>query len=1315
MNHDYHSLPLSREEEGEGRNIRENNDTASSSASLSSSGLQQELLWDQLNDEQSREVLQHQSRFFAAATGPNHQHNNKRTNPVSIAVSIAHSSIETITESIRTVTQRAQIAYRDYKQQQRNFTSTDNEFDIQFGINDLFLRGDEDEDGEQSRQLRSQSLGLDDCNYNDNADNNDAEHQNGASCTIRPFNNKNNKSKRNASKECQPLQGYPFVALKETRRNNDTNPNQHRRRPRPNYDRTVTAASERDRWGMVGNLDVFLSHLYKYYYNRGITPMICSFFVETLCLLFTLWLSRLLLIGMDWSKLLSMNCDNDDNYNYKQQQHPDPNNTCYSHLSDYARTEPLSWIGYLLLQGYTILVVSYAVFNAWMFYQGFGYAIQCRTILHEKLGLSELKLKGGALDWNDVITKLVEGQETGQYRILHHHTIDSYRHNYRNSNSSSSNNNSQNIPSTQSHDTNKPASSSPPTDTYLSSRTTAAPPPPVEAFAVHPNNNKRCLDPLQIAQRIMRKENYMIGFWNIGYLERCTRINGRQYWCSTLEFAIYQCILNFMFNHRYEIRPSFCLESDTLQRRLKTSAIVIAVLEPFLLVFTIIHFVLRHVYDSKATQKYMGKHRWSSAAKWQFREYNELQHNFEKRIHPTYLEAERYCTLFGSSEIMASIGRVLKFVSGSIGTVLLVLGVVVNDALLLHVQLYGRNLVWYAGMAGIAYSIGSALEPTKESTLSVSKNLFDDMDTSFKRICSHTHYCPQHWKNRGWDLSVYNNFKTYFDSEVKLFVHELIALLLTPYILYFRLSTMSLEICEFCLLSKAKLSVVNNSVDEVPTVIPGGGDVLGFSTFDFDTFGDEEWEGRTLGQQPTPNTEELGMSESLSESIMRIGNIKDAAKLHSKPKARNGKMEKSFFTFREAFPNWTTCFPTPVVSSSLNCDLGENTESISLSTYDDNANRICHNSSGGRRRLSNSVQIRREHERELHVKAATKQLETLAKIEGKKQEKQQRRQGCEETYSCYDNGHDISSPYSKTANKIEIEWNDNHYSACNIYSNNLGNGKRIVKNSCSPTSTSTAIESKRQSPPSVDAGAGIFKHHRPSPFDDDNTSSHQSERNDWSLSSSRRDHLTQPQELQQQENSSPSSVSKQSSKTIAHAVTNKANAAASVIIRVKDVKQKIDDSMEEQQQSLLLSRKLYPTQSAAALALLVNNDIGSCDHAKISEIQQSNATDTADTVTATMIHGRIDLEEGAREAFSLDNTIRQEQQRISLSSPLSENSPPTSVVTASTSLAHQQLQRSSRDQYQWLERFHEKLEQQEEEEEQQRSSSNSSSSASKSK
>jgi hypothetical protein len=69
--------------------------------------------------------------------------------------------------------------------------------------------------------------------------------------------------------------------------------------------------------------------------------------------------------------------------------------------------------------------------------------------------------------------------------------------------------------------------------------------------------------------------------------------------------------------------------------------------------------------------------------------------------------------------------------------------------------------------------------------------------------------------------------------------------------------------------------------------------VCGFSTFDFEKYGDELWEGRTIG---TAGADPF--AESLSESIMRIGNVEEATRRFPKPKAREGKMEKSFFSFK---------------------------------------------------------------------------------------------------------------------------------------------------------------------------------------------------------------------------------------------------------------------------------------------------------------------------------------------------------------------------------------------------------------------------------
>lgn len=68
-----------------------------------------------------------------------------------------------------------------------------------------------------------------------------------------------------------------------------------------------------------------------------------------------------------------------------------------------------------------------------------------------------------------------------------------------------------------------------------------------------------------------------------------------------------------------------------------------------------------------------------------------------------------------------------------------VLGVL-NDAILLHVQLWRRNLLWYAGMTGIVYSFGKALLPAKEATPSVTRNLFEDIGTALKKVSQYTHF-----------------------------------------------------------------------------------------------------------------------------------------------------------------------------------------------------------------------------------------------------------------------------------------------------------------------------------------------------------------------------------------------------------------------------------------------------------------------------------------------------------------------------------------------------------------------------------------------
>jgi hypothetical protein len=76
--------------------------------------------------------------------------------------------------------------------------------------------------------------------------------------------------------------------------------------------------------------------------------------------------------------------------------------------------------------------------------------------------------------------------------------------------------------------------------------------------------------------------------------------------------------------------------------------------------------------------------------------------------------------------------------------------------------------------------------------------------------------------------------------------------------------------------------------------VPGAGDLCGYSTFDFDEFGDDSFEGKTMGEA----------RGSVAASVAELQHVEAATRMHPKPKAYYGKMEKSFFSFKASHPSW---------------------------------------------------------------------------------------------------------------------------------------------------------------------------------------------------------------------------------------------------------------------------------------------------------------------------------------------------------------------------------------------------------------------------
>lgn len=206
-------------------------------------------------------------------------------------------------------------------------------------------------------------------------------------------------------------------------------------------------------WGAVSNLDLYFTSLYNYYYHRGMVPIISRGIVEIVTLIFTLFLSVLLLLYVDWSALTS--CKDES--------------TCRPTLADYLVENPFSrWtLWTFLVIVYCVIFVAFTAFTALSFLSVVQDARQAKWVFEERLGISSRRLEGGAIDWDrDVVQKLLELQRSGEYR-----------------------------------------------------------------FAIHGQE----LDALVIANRILRKENFLVALFNRGLLDLSVPGIGIHFFNSTLE------------------------------------------------------------------------------------------------------------------------------------------------------------------------------------------------------------------------------------------------------------------------------------------------------------------------------------------------------------------------------------------------------------------------------------------------------------------------------------------------------------------------------------------------------------------------------------------------------------------------------------------------------------------------------------------------------------------------------------------------------------------------------------------------------------
>lgn len=333
------------------------------------------------------------------------------------------------------------------------------------------------------------------------------------------------------------------------------------------------------------------------------------------------------------------------------------------------------------------------------------------------------------------------------------------------------------------------------------------------------SQSKQRMDAHDIANRLMRKENYLIALVNKDILDLTLPVpflRNRQLFSRTLEWNINLCIVDYVFNEQGQVRPLFLKDShrkalsDGLRRRFVFFGIMNIFVAPFIVVYFMMHYFFRYFNEYKKNPSQISSRQYTPLAEWKFREFNELWHLFERRINLSHPFATRYVDQFPKDKTIQIAGFV-AFVSGALTSVL-ALASIIDPELFLGFELtHDRTVLFYLGIFGSVWALARGMVP--EET-----DVFDPEYTLLK-VINFTHYFPSHWKGKLHSDDVRKDFAISYQLKIIIFMEEILSMIFTPFILWFSLPKCSERVIDF--------------VREFTVHVDGMGYLCSFAVFDF--------------------------------------------------------------------------------------------------------------------------------------------------------------------------------------------------------------------------------------------------------------------------------------------------------------------------------------------------------------------------------------------------------------------------------------------------------------------------------------------------
>ncbi|KAI9676886.1 MAG: autophagy protein atg9 [Caeruleum heppii] len=356
---------------------------------------------------------------------------------------------------------------------------------------------------------------------------------------------------------------------------------------------------------------------------------------------------------------------------------------------------------------------------------------------------------------------------------------------------------------------------------------------PVTAEDIGPRNrrfighqSKQRMDAHDIANRLMRKENYLIALFNKDILDLTLPIpflRNRELFSKTLEWNLSLCILDYVFNEQGQVRPLFLKDthrralSDGLRRRFLFAGAMNVVCAPFIIIYLMMLYFFRYFTEYQKNPSQLGSRQYSPLAEWKFREFNELWHLFQRRINMSYPFASRYVDQFPKDKTIQVL-RFVAFVTGALAAVLALASIFDPELFLGFEITRDRTVLFYLGVFGTVWAASRGAVPEE--------NLVFDPEYALKEVTAYTHYMPARWNGRLHSNEVKREFSVLYQMKVVIFIEEILSIIFTPFVLWFSLPKCSDRLVDF--------------FREFTVHVDGLGYVCSFAVFDFKKAGGNE-------------------------------------------------------------------------------------------------------------------------------------------------------------------------------------------------------------------------------------------------------------------------------------------------------------------------------------------------------------------------------------------------------------------------------------------------------------------------------------------